>query len=474
MAIDAGTTLNAFMFKELGEKTLLTTDLGEPTFYDSGIVDRLFRGDLQLGERDALSNHSILIDPDERWKWLSMLNRHRKKYAAPSTRLSYLIVVPTLRCNLSCSYCQVSRAPINAKGYDLSEDNVERLERYIEAHGQDGMKIEFQGGECTLRLDLIERIIEFTERCFTSIEFVLCTNLLEFGEPEKEIFSRENVYISTSLDGDLDAMKLNRTDTTSNAQRTLQNIEQALSLFGADKVSALPTITEQQVEDPMSVIAPYLQFGFGGVFLRPVNYQGFARKSFAELAKSTERWLQFYGSALDCIGEINQSAYFEEFYLAMLLRSVFKPGETGYVDFRSPARYGSHYMVIDYDGTLYPTDEARMLSRTRHVDLSLGNLETAFDTEKSRELNQSAVHQVHHDCIHCVYKPFCGIDIVDDLSRYERVDFYKHDSWFCGRQTFAFDFIFSKLANQDRQWQKIFGSWLTKNEPAVMSPEFFR
>ena len=81
--------------------------------------------------------------------------------------------------------------------------------------------------------------------------------------------------------------------------------------------------------------------------------------------------------------DVNQSAYFEEFYLAMLLRSVFIPGETGYVDFRSPARYGSHYMVIDYDGTLYPTDEARMLSRTRHVDLSLGNLETAFDTEKA-------------------------------------------------------------------------------------------
>ena len=50
MAIDAGTTLNAFMFKELGEKTLLTTDLGEPTFYDNGIIDRLFRDDLLLGE----------------------------------------------------------------------------------------------------------------------------------------------------------------------------------------------------------------------------------------------------------------------------------------------------------------------------------------------------------------------------------------------------------------------------------------
>ena len=227
MKIDAATTLNAFMFKELGDRTLITTDLGEPAFYENGIVDRFFQGELLMGERDALSNQSIIIEPNERWKWLSMINRHRKKYATGSPRLSYLIVVPTLRCNLSCSYCQVSRAPVNAKGYDLSEENVERLESYIEANGQDGMKIEFQGGECTLRLDLIERIIEFTERCFRNAEFVLCTNLLELGEPEKAIFSRENVYISTSLDGDLDAMKVNRTDTTSNAYRTLQNIEEA-------------------------------------------------------------------------------------------------------------------------------------------------------------------------------------------------------------------------------------------------------
>jgi His-Xaa-Ser system radical SAM maturase HxsB len=462
------------MFKELGSKTLITTDFGEPTFYKNGIVDRLFQGELTRDERSALSTQSILIEPYERWKWLSMVNRNRKRYATASDRLSYLIVIPTLRCNLSCSYCQVSRAPMNAKGYDLSDENVQRLERYIEAHGQSGMKIEFQGGECTLRLDLIERIIRYTERCFDSVKFVLCTNLLEFGAAEKELFSRDNVYISTSLDGDLDAMMRNRTDTENNAQRTLQNIEQALSLFGSDKVAALPTITEQQIDDPMSVIAPYLKLGFSGVFLRPVNYQGFARKSYADLAKSTQRWLKFYGTALERIGEINQSTYFEEFYLAMLLRSIFKPGETGYVDFRSPARYGSRYMVIDYDGTLYPTDEARMLSRTRHVDLSLGNLETEFDVEKSQELNQAGVHQIHHDCIHCTYKPFCGIDMVDELSRYGRVDYYKHESWFCSRQTFAFDFIFSKLANQDRKWQKIFGSWLTKNEPAVMSPEFFK
>ena len=466
--------LNAFMFKELAGKTLITTDLGEPRFYENGVVERLFNGTLTSEEKSRLSAQSVLINSDERWKWLSITNRHRKKFRSKVGKLSYLIVVPTLRCNLSCSYCQVSRAPVKAKGYDLSPENVEQLESFIAENGQDGMKIEFQGGECTLRLDLVERIIAFTERCFAGVEFVLCSNLLEVGEKELQLFSRENVYVSTSLDGDFEAMVSNRTDSDKGAQQTINNIERMLDLFGPEKISALPTITDQQVEDPMSVISPYLEFGFGGVFLRPVNYQGFARKSFAELSKATDRWLSFYSSALELIGDLNKEVHFEEFYLAMLLRTVFTPGEQGYVDFKSPARYGTHYMVVDFDGTLYPTDEARMLSRTRHIDLSVGSLQAEFNSEKVEQLNREAIHQVHHDCIHCVYKPFCGIDIVDDFSRYDRLDFRKNETWFCQRQTFVFDFIFEKLASQDRHWQKVFGTWITKNRPAVLSPEFFQ
>ena len=157
------------------------------------------------------------------------------------------------------------------------------------------------------------------------------------------------------------------------------------------------------------------------------------------------------------IGEINQSAYFE-FYLAMLLRSVFKPGETGYVDFRSRGTAVTTWLSITTERFIRLT--RRMLSRTRHVDLSLGNLE-------QRLIPKKAASSISQQCTrstmtYTVCTSFCGIDIVDDLSRCERIDFYKHDSWFCGRQTFAFDFIFSKFANQDRQWQKIFGSWLTR------------
>ena len=462
-----------FMFREIGSKTLITTDFGDPRFYDRGVVQRLYSNSLSEDEKIELSDQSVLVSEQEKWKWLSASLRARSRYRSHSDKLSYLIVIPTLRCNLDCSYCQVSRAPEGASGYDLTPDNLLRLKEFIVGNGSTGMKIEFQGGECTLRLDLVRDIIDSTDKVFEGVEYVLCTNLSEISPELRALAGNSRVSISTSLDGDVQAMQLNRTNNAVLASDTLSNIGEAIDLFGADRVSALPTITEQQISDPWSVVNSYLSLGFGGVFLRPVNYQGFARKSHAELSKASKAWNRFYGDALEIIREVNQKHYFEEFYIASLLRSIFTYEPLGYVDFQSPAKYGSRYVVVDYDGALYPTDESRMLSRMRHIDLSIGSLETGIDVDKLRPINEAAVHHVHQDCIHCVYKPFCGIDLVDDLSRYNRIDYMKHLSWFCNRQMFAFDFIFSRIADNDRDWLSLFGKWLTKGQPATMSPEMF-
>ena len=105
-----------------------------------------------------------------------------------------------------------------------------------------------------------------------------------------------------------------------------------------------------------------------------------------------------------------------------------------------------------------------MLSRTNHVDLSIGSLEFGLDENKLKEINYWSENQTHQDCIHCVYQPFCGIDIVDDMSRYERFDGVKLESWFCNRQTFLFDFIFDKVEKKDPEWLKVFSNWITRSK----------
>lgn len=65
------------------------------------------------------------------------------------------MIVPTLRCDHTCKYCQVSRAAIGAEGYDLDPHLIPDIVQTIKKLSSPPYKIEVQGGEPLLRFDLI-------------------------------------------------------------------------------------------------------------------------------------------------------------------------------------------------------------------------------------------------------------------------------------------------------------------------------
>ena len=468
------TNYTPFRYRELADGTLITNETGQFHLYKKDIVERFFAGDLTNTEKEALSDQSILINNEEEWRYLSLLKQVRNTTKTTYEKLSYLIVIPTLRCDLSCSYCQVSRADINAKGYDWDEETLALFEPFLAQKGSDGMKIEFQGGEPSLRPDLIMKVINIAEKYFTGVEFVICTNLTKISYEFKAILDLPNVMVSTSIDGPLTTMTENRTASDSISDAVLNNVKRIIHEYGHTKISALPTITEDQIDHPEKVIDYYRGLGFNSIFLRPVNYQGFARKSYKELSQKVDAWNSFYRSAMNYILEISKDTYFEEFYTAEIVRKIFANKASGFVDYASPARYAQNYCVIDYDGKIYPTDESRMLSRTRQVDLCIGNLADGLDKNSISELNQNAIHHVHEDCLHCAYMPYCGIDIIDDLSRYAQFDLPKHNTWFCRRHMFLYDFIFEKAVTWDTDWLRLFNSWIYRSRKTSEAFEIFK
>lgn len=470
MAMPEHPTMTPFRFRELAGSLLLTNETGEFGVFEPDVIDRFFAGRLLEEERTRLQELSILIDEATEWRLASLMRRVRQAQRIDEAALSYVILVPTLRCDLSCSYCQVSRAPLTAPGFDWAEEQLTQLAHFLENVPSDCIKVEIQGGEPTLRPDLLRQIMELCQTHFRETEFVICSNLTRLTPEIEDIFARDNVVISTSIDGPLAVMTANRTSNDNISQTIFQNFHHLVTAYGPDKVSALPTITDTIIDNPKSLIDCYVECGFSSIFLRPVNYQGFARKRYPELSREIHRWREFYRMALEYIAELNRSIYFEEFYLALLVRSVFADLPHGFVDFRSPARFGSSYCVIDFDGKIYPTDEARMLSRTGYVDLAIGDLSTGVNLRRLEELNVHAMHQVNPDCQHCVYMPYCGIDIVDDISRYGRVDVPKRDTWFCNRQMMLFDLMFEKVIERNKEWMDMFSKWIFRS--AVPAPAY--
>jgi radical SAM protein with 4Fe4S-binding SPASM domain len=176
--------------------------------------------------------------------------------------------------------------------------------------------------------------------------------------------------------------------------------------------------------------------------LRPINYQGFARRT-PPAADDIAKWNGLHARFIDLLIERNFSTgnVMEEFYFSLCLRRLLRAAQDGHVDLRNPSFLGTDYLVIDYDGRLYPTDEARMLSRVRHVDLSIGTAATGIDRDRVTAINGNSFNNLDPDCIHCAYQPFCGSDPIDNVSRYGRVDVPRADTWFCSRHLSIFDRI---------------------------------
>jgi His-Xaa-Ser system radical SAM maturase HxsB len=376
--------------------------------------------------------------------------------------LDYLILVPTLRCNLSCTYCQVSRAAIGASNYDWTEDTLERVLALLDGLTTPSIKIEFQGGEATLRLDLVRSVIERCGR-FAEREFVICTNLSRVDDDFLALADRDDVFISTSLDGDVGTHETNRTHGAAETQAFLGNLDLLLARYGPGKVSALPTIDPDDPSDPDRLIDSYVDRGLHRIFLRPINYHGFARKRHSGSVEQGKQWQDYH---LDFVHRLiarnwaDRSRVIEETYLSLCLRRIFQAGRDRHVDLRNPNPVGVDYIVIDYDGRVYPTDEARMLTRSRVVDLCIGDLERGWDTEQRRLLNVHSTNQFDPQCRKCAYQPFCGRDLIDDLARYGRIDVARPETAFCRRHMFLFDLLFDLIYSEDPAVAYSLARWL--------------
>ncbi|MHB0952506.1 MAG: His-Xaa-Ser system radical SAM maturase HxsB [Allorhizobium sp.] len=425
---------------------------------------RLSEGDLTFLHRNGHSYGQVgdLAYTGFAYRWASRLYQ--------PGQIEYVILVPTLRCNLACGYCQVSRVNEGTPGFDWDEETLQATLRFLGGLSTSTLKVEFQGGEPLLVLDILERVRSFCRQRFDRVEFVVCTNLQSVSERAWTFLAAEDTFISTSLDANRENHQRQRTISTERTIEFFDHLRRVIDEFGVNKVSALPTIDVRQLPDPDSIIETFTSFGLRSIYLRPVNYQGFARKRF-DARNTSQDWNAYHAAFLDALIDYNWTAAepLEEYYFVHCLRRVLRSGHNGHADLRNPNILGKSYLVVDHDGTFYPTDEARMVTRVGQLDLSMGSVRTGLEPEKIESLNREAFNTFHPDCIHCPYQPFCGVDLIDDLSRYGRIDLPKHLTDFCQRHMYLFDKVFELLYSNDPRVQKSVAFWagIPEFEPAL-------
>lgn len=470
---DDNYSLLPFRFSKLdSDRYVAVNEVGESQVLLRNELELLVRKRLARSSPlyDALKASHFLEDNDSDIAADLLTLKVRSKRARIARFTSLHMFVVTLRCNHTCQYCQVSRQSEDRSAYDMTEPMADKALDFTFRSPSPAIKIEFQGGEPLLNFELIRYIVLEAERRNIAekrdLAFVITTNLSFLTDEILNFCRKHAILISTSLDGPEDLHNANRPKPGNNSyQVTIEGIKKARGTLGVDQVSALMTTTKASLARVTDIIDEYVKQGFKGIFLRNLSPYGFAIKTRYFDGYDSEKWLDFYRTGLNYILKLNKQGYrFTEFLTTTILQKMLTPYEAGFVNLRSPAGIGIAGIIFNYNGEVYPSDEARMKAEMGDKIFCMGDLMT--DTYEQMMLSPALLTPLEDSvaesvpmCEECAFLPYCGSD--PDYHYATQQDFVGHKalSGFCKKNMGVFRYIIQKLEDspEDRQ---ILESWV--------------
>ncbi|WP_110601512.1 His-Xaa-Ser system radical SAM maturase HxsB [Salinicola lusitanus] len=372
--------------------------------------------------------------------------------------VSLFIVVPTLQCEHTCQYCQVSRS-LNDTNYSLSKKDVDKIAEAVFQTSSNAITIEFQGGDPLLRFDLIRYAIDEIDKKRSDsdkkIRFVITSTLHQLTAEMCEYFRAKDVYLSTSIDGPAWLHNVNRPIPGKNSfERTVEGIKLARDLIGADRVSALMTTTRKSLNYANEIVDEYIRLGFNEIFIRPLSLYGFANRNIKRLGYTVQDFLDFYDQAFNRVLYWNrQGVELREATASLIFNKILSPFDAGYVDLQSPNGAGLATLVFNYDGFVYPSDEARMLAETGDQSLRLGEIGEHLSHYRNHDVVKSIVASSlsaeRDGCKQCAFNNYCGPDPVSEQAQNGFMGGNVLETDHCKRNKWFFDYFFKKLKNAD-------------------------
>ena len=466
-------SLLPFRFLGLDEdRYVLTNMVGEHIVVSFEELESLVRHSLSNDTRlyDDLKAKHVIADSDSQIAMELLACKFRTRHSQLADLTSLFLFVVTLRCEHSCPYCQVSRQSTDKKSFDMSQADASHAINIALSSPSPHIKIEFQGGEPLLNFDLIRWIVNATlernRQVGKQIDFVIATNLALISDDILEFCRIHRIFISTSLDGPAALHNSNRPRPDANSfELAVQGIQRTRNALGHDAVSALMTTTRASLSQAKSIVDTYVELGFSSIFIRSLSPFGFAVKTGAIGKYTTDEWLRFYFETLEYILELNRNGVsFREEYASILLRKILTPFPTGYVDLQSPAGMGLGCLAFNYNGWIYPSDEARMLSEMSDETFRMGHVSNSSLTDlltSDRYLNwiTSSMTEVSPICNECGLMPYCGSDPVYHHATQGDFIGYKPLSGFCRKNMEILKQLI-RILEDDQEKGAILRSWI--------------
>ena len=461
-----------FRFHRLtSEKEIIVNEVGDYLILSNGTFEKIVKRQIDKVKDadlygDLIANFFIseniippLIDV------LATRYRTKKHFLNYFTGLHIFVI--SLRCEHTCHYCQVSRVTQNKDLFDMSISNIDKGIDIMFKSPNPHITMEFQGGEALLAFDNIKYAVEKAEKIAIekgkSLSKVICTNLALINEEILDYCKEHDILISTSLDGPKYIHDKNRTKpNASSYDLAIKGIHLSREKLGFDNVSALMTTTKLSLDYPIEIVDEYFNLGFQGIFIRNISPYGFALRS-DKSKYETEKFLDFYKKALARVLEYNYQGFnFTEDLARIFLTKILTPFNVGFVDLQSPSGLINGVIVFNYDGSVYATDESRMLAEQKDYSFKLGTLDDTYEDiffgDKAQEISEVWANEGLNGCSECAFQQYCGADPVHNHATQGDMYGYRPTNDFCQKNMEIIRYLI-ELMEGDERIRKIFEGW---------------
>lgn len=464
-----------FRFSQLDESScVITNAASEYLVIDRKVLNEFVAHTLDSGslEYQDLRAKQFLLDDHNQIAPELLALKLRTRYSRLADFTSLHIFVVTLRCEHSCPYCQVSRQSEDKSAFDMTAEIADRSLQLVFKSPSPSIKIEFQGGEPLLNFSMIRYVVgealKINSVVGKSLDFVIATNLALLNQEVLDFCKQHRIHISTSLDGPEDLHNKNRPRVGKDSyKKAIDGIRSVREFLGNDQVSALMTTTEASLNRVEEIIDEYLKYDLPGIFLRHLSPYGFAIKTKYYRAYKTSEWLDFYNKGLDYIISLNKNGIqFQEYYASTVLTKMLTSDDPGFVDLMTPSGMGIAAVVYNYDGTVHPSDESRMLAEMGDNTFVMGNvLENSYDeifgSDKLLTPLEESFSGSAPMCVDCAFEGYCGSDPVYHYAIHKDFLARKPESDFCLRNMSIFKLLIQKMES-DPFVKQLFLKWANR------------
>jgi len=448
--------LTPYRVGKIDDKYLITNDFGSWCFLSSEEFKSLERRDFDENLVSKLKKNLIMFNKKNFRNLIKQFySQNLFLFQGPSLH----IIVPTLRCNHKCVYCQAS----SSQNVTMDKKTAIKVLDFIFKSPSRMITIEFQGGEPLLNFDIVKFITENAVSLNNQYEkknlrITLVSNLTLLDDEKLDFLVKNGVTICTSLDGPKNVHDKNRKYT--DGRGTYDDVTKKIKYLQENNVSlnALTTITKYSLPYWKEIVDEYVKWGFETIHLRFLNKLGIAKENWDKIGYSAEEFINFWKKAMNYIIELNENGVnIKERMATIMLTKILHKKDPGYTELMSPCGAGRTQLLYNYNGDIYTCDEGRMLGE----DLfKIGNVNKNNYSDIFRNENLIGVCHaslLDNYCSTCVFKPFCGTCPVMNYVEQGTLIPKIHETMRCKIYKAQFTYIFRKLLKE--KTRSIFDRW---------------